>query len=171
MTVAATPKIVASGSGGNYTLNQAAGGAGRYLLANLAAVRQPAVAAHAPTQFGDVLAADAIYIGPARFSDELAPLLALRQQQGYKPLFVDVQGIYDVYSYGQVSAVAIRNFLRHQSDWQNTARQISVVLAGDATYDPFGYGGIANDTLVAAWMDRGRSLCRRRGNAVWRGGV
>jgi len=153
VTVAAAPKIVAAGSGGSYTLNQAAGAAGRYLLANLAGVRQPTVAAHTPTQFGDVRAADAIYIGPAKFSDELEPLLALRRQQGYTALFVDVQGIYDVYGYGQVSAVAIRNFLRHQSDWQNTARRISVVLAGDATYDPFAYGGTANETLVAAWMD------------------
>ncbi len=154
VTVAAAPKFVAAGNGGSYTLNQAAGApAGRYLLANLAAVRQPTAAAHAPAQFGDVRAADAIYIGPAKFSDELEPLLALRRQQGYTALFVDVQGIYDVYGYGQVSAAAIRNFLRHQSDWQNTARRIAVVLAGDATYDPFGYGGIANDTLVAAWMD------------------
>ncbi|MFN8469776.1 MAG: C25 family cysteine peptidase [Caldilineaceae bacterium] len=154
VTAAAAPKIVATGSGGSYTLNQAAGApVSRYLLANLAGARQPTVAAHTPTQFGDVRAADAIYIGPAKFSDELEPLLALRRQQGFTPLFVDVQGIYDVYGYGQVSAVAIRNFLRNQSDWQNTARRISVVLAGDATYDPFGYGGIANETLVAAWMD------------------
>jgi hypothetical protein len=154
VTTASAPQVVAAGSGGNYTLNQAANAPeSRYLLANLAAVRQPNIQVHAPTQFGDVLAADAIYIGPAKFADELAPLLALRQQQGFKPLFVDVQAIYDVYGYGQVSAVAIRNFLRHQSDWQNTSRQISVVLAGDATYDPFAYGGVANDTLVAAWMD------------------
>ncbi len=154
VTTASAPQIVASGNGGGYTLNQAAGApASRYLLANLAALRQPVIQVHTPTQFSAVTAADAIYIGPAKFADELAPLLALRQQQGFTPLFVDVQAIYDVYGYGQVSAVAIRNFLRHQSDWQNTARQISVVLAGDATYDPFAYAGIANDTLVAAWMD------------------
>ena len=154
VTAPGTPLFVAAGSGGSYTLNQAAGApAGRYLLANLAGVRQPTVATHTPVQFGDVRAADAIYIGPARFSDELEPLLALRRQQGFTALFVDVQDIYDVYGYGQISAVAIRNFLRHQSDWQNTARRISVVLAGDATYDPFGYSGIANETLVAAWMD------------------
>ena len=154
VTTTSAPKLVAAGNGGSYTLNQAGDApASRYLVANLALVRQPATQIHTETQFGDVRAADAIYIGPAKFADELAPLLTLRRQQGFTPLFVDVQAIYDVYGYGQVSAVAIRNFLRHQSDWQNTARQISVVLVGDATYDPFAYGGIANDTLVAAWMD------------------
>ncbi len=153
VTVAGTPNFVAAGSGGSYTLNQAAGGAGRYLLANLAGCASPPSRPMRRRSSATCRAADAIYIGPAKFSDELEPLLALRRQQGYTALFVDVQGIYDVYGYGQVSAVAIRNFLRHQSDWQNTARRISVVLAGDATYDPFGYGGIANETLVAAWMD------------------
>lgn len=182
------PQVVASGSGGDYTLNQAAGApAGRYVLVNLAGtgtsgslylplmetnsdvqtedsdvgagqaavslLQKPTVQVHPAVQFGDVRAADAIYIGPAQFGDELAPLLALRQQQGFVPLFVDVQAVYDVYGYGQVSAVALRNFLRQQSDWQNNARQISVVLAGDATIDPHGYGGLRNDTLVAAWVD------------------
>jgi hypothetical protein len=58
-----------------------------------------------------------------------------------------------VFGFGQASAAAIRNFLRMESDWQNRARQISVVLAGDATIDPFAFGGIANDTVVSAWLD------------------
>ncbi len=149
-----TPLLVAGGAGGSYTLNQAAGAAaGRYLLANLAQTHKPDVQTHAAAVLGDIKAADAIYIGPALFAEELAPLLALRRQQGFAPLFVDVQTIYDVYGYGQISAPAIRNFLRRQSDWQNSARRISVVLVGDATVDPFAYGGVANDTLVAAWMD------------------
>jgi hypothetical protein len=148
------PQVVAAGRGGSYSLNQAASApASRYFLANLGAVQKPAVQAQAARQFGGVKAANALYIGPAAFADELSPLLDLRRQQGFTPIFVDVQAIYDVYGFGQVSAVAIRNFLRHQSDWQNPRRQISVVLAGDATVDPFAYGGLANDTLVAAWMD------------------
>jgi hypothetical protein len=148
------PLKVAGGSGGSYTLHQAAAAAGsRYILANLGMARQPDVRSQAPIQFGNVRGANAIYIGPAAFADELAPLLALRQQQGFQPLFVDVQAIYDVYGFGRISAAAIRNFLRDQSDWQNPARQISVVLAGDATYDPFNYGGVANGQFVAPWMD------------------
>lgn len=154
VTLPAQPQIVANGAGGEYTLNQAAAApAGRYLLANLGAPIKPAVKSHAAALFGNVKAANAIYIGPAAHADELAPLLKLRAEQGYTPVFVDVQTIYDVFSSGQVSAVALRNFLRQESDWQNRTRKISVVLVGDATVDPFAYGGTANETLVAAWMD------------------
>ena len=113
------------------------------MLANHAAPTTPVVAAHAAVNFGDVLAANAIYIGPARFQEELQPLLALRTQQGYTPRFVDAQAIFDVYGDGYSSAPAIRNFLRDRSDWQNPNRTISVVLVGDGTYDPFNYKNTA----------------------------
>lgn len=129
-----------SGAGTSATFTQADSATPRhYVLANLAALATPTVTAHSAADFGNVLAADAIYIGPAQFREELQPLLDLRARQGYTPLFVDVQAIFDVYSHGYISAPAIRNFLRHRSDWQNTNRIISVVLVGDGTYDPFNY--------------------------------
>jgi hypothetical protein len=105
-----------------------------------------------PAALGDVLAADAIYIGPAQFADELQPLFDLRRSQGHTPLFVDIAAINDVYGYGHVSGLAIRNFLRHRADWQNPNRQISAVLVGDGTYDPFAYQGLLNDNLVTPYM-------------------
>ena len=148
------PQTIAIGSGSTYAINQPASApASRYLLADVSKVARPAMQRHTAIQFGNVKSAGAIYIGPAAFADELAPLLALREQQGFTPIFVDVQKIYDVFGFGQVSAVAIRNFLRQESDWQNPNRKISVVLAGDATVDPFAYGGTANEIVVAAWMD------------------
>jgi hypothetical protein len=129
-----------SGAGATASFTQADGAAPRhYALANLAAPTLPTVAAHSATNFGNVLAADALYIGPASFKEELQPLLDLRTRQGYTPLFVDVQAIFDVYGDGYSAAPAIRNFLRARSDWQNPNRNISVVLAGDGTYDPFNY--------------------------------
>ncbi|HAJ34487.1 MAG TPA: hypothetical protein DCL15_02170, partial [Chloroflexi bacterium] len=129
-----------SSGGATATFTQADGATPRhYVLANLANLMTPAVAAHSATTFGNVLAADAIYIGPAQFREELQPLLDLRTSQGYTPLFVDVQAIFDVYGDGYISAPAIRNFLRDRSDWQNPNRTISVVLVGDGTLDPFNY--------------------------------
>lgn len=129
-----------SGLGGTATFTQADGATPRhYVLANLAALVTPTVTAHSAVDFGNVLAADAIYIGPAQFREELQPLLDLRARQGYTPLFVDVQAIFDVYGDGYIAAPAIRNFLRSRSDWQNPNRNISVVLVGDGTYDPFNY--------------------------------
>lgn len=110
-----------------------------YVLADTAALAKPVVVAHSPVSFGNVKAADAIYIGPAQFSNGVQPLLTLRTNQGYTPLFVDVQSIYDVYGDGYISASAIRDFLRAETDWQNTNRTISAVLVGDGTYDPYNY--------------------------------
>jgi hypothetical protein len=129
-----------SGGGATASFTQADSAAPRrYALANLATPTLPTVAAHSATNFGNVLAADALYIGPASFKEELQPLLDLRTRQGYTPLFVDVQAIFDVYGDGYSAAPAIRNFLRARSDWQNPNRTISVVLVGDGTYDPFNY--------------------------------
>jgi len=129
-----------SDAGATATFTQADGAAPRqYVLANLAALAAPVVTAHSAANFGNVLAADALYIGPAHFREELQPLLDLRTRQGYTPLFVDVQAIFDVYGDGYSAAPAIRNFLRDRSDWQNPNRDISVVLVGDGTYDPFNY--------------------------------
>ncbi len=123
-----------------------------YVLAQLGALGRPVVALHTPVNFGDVGAANAIYISPKWFAEELQPLLALRQSQGYVPLFVDVQAIFDVYGYGYRSATAIRNFLRARTDWQNTQRKLSVVLVGDGTYDPYGYEGKRLSDLIPPYM-------------------
>ncbi len=121
------------------SFNQDSTGERHYVLAGAADLVQPSVAAHSAVNFGNVKAANAIYIGPAQFRTGMQPLLTLRATQGYTPLFVDVQSIYDVYGYGYTSAPAIRDFLRAQTDWQNANRTISVVLVGDGTYDPYNY--------------------------------
>lgn len=140
VTDALNPVKIPLGAGAQAVFGQAESATPRrYLLAKLDAPATPQVSTHRAVNFGNVLEKDALYIGPAQWSDELQPLLALRTAQGHKPLFVDVQAIFDVYGYGHISAPAIRNFLRHRSDWQNGNRTISVVLVGDGTYDPFNY--------------------------------
>ncbi len=59
--------------------------------------------------------------------------------------------IYDAWSYGQVSPDAIRNFLRFaHSNWQPTP--LSVVLVGDATWDPHNYEAKNNTNFMPAYM-------------------
>ncbi|MCS6825897.1 MAG: C25 family cysteine peptidase [Caldilinea sp.] len=134
------PVKIPIGAGATATLHQSTSPTPRhYALARLDSLPQPFVIAHTAVNFGAVEAADAIYISPAQWRSLVQPLLDLRTEQGYTPLFVDVQAIFDVYGYGYVSAPAIRNFLRHRTDWQNPTRIISVVLVGDGTYDPYNY--------------------------------
>ena len=150
VTNPARPVIIPANAAG---FNQAASAVPRhYVLADLTTMRKPTVIPQTAVNLGNVQAADAIYIGPAQFADELEPLFALRRSQGYTPIFVDIAAINDVYGYGYVSALAIRNFLRHRADWQNPNRKISVVLVGDGTYDPFAYEGLANDNLVTPYL-------------------
>lgn len=140
VTTPSSPEKILLGAGSQAAFEQQESATSRqYLLARLDSVATPIITPHSPVNFGDVLAANAIYIGPAQWRSAVQPLLTLRSSQGSTPLYVNVEDIFDVYGYGYVSAPAIRNFLRHRSDWQNPARTISVVLVGDGTYDPYNY--------------------------------
>jgi len=65
----------------------------------------------------------------------LDDLVALRQAQGLQVKVVDVADIYDEFSYGLQSAVAMRDFLAYAyANWQTPAPQY-VLLVGDASFD------------------------------------
>lgn len=109
-----------------------------YLLAGPGVEHEPAVQAHQRVIFTDAPGAEAIYIAPAQFIPALEPLLAHRRAQGYSATAVDVQQIYDAWSYGHASAEAIRTFLRFaRSHWPQPP--IAVVMVGDGTWDPHNY--------------------------------
>jgi Peptidase family C25 len=95
---------------------------------------QPIVQPRAHIDLTRRLNAEAIYIAPAAFHDALAPLIALRNAQGVSTALVDVQAIFDTWSYGQVSPQAIRSFLRYaRQNWFIAPR--AVILVGDGTFD------------------------------------
>lgn len=109
-----------------------------YLLAGPGVEHEPALQAHTPAIFTGFHGAQAVYIAPALFIPTLEPLLAHRRTQGYTAVAVDVQQIYDAWSYGHVSAEAIRTFLRFaRGHWPQAP--ISVVMVGDGTWDPHNY--------------------------------
>jgi len=65
----------------------------------------------------------------------LTDLVALRQSQGLEVKMVNVQDIYDEFSYGIPTPVAIRDFLSYAyTNWSSPAPQY-VLLVGDSTYD------------------------------------
>jgi hypothetical protein len=117
-----------------------------YLLAGPGTLYSPQVRPHTPAAFPPTVGAQALYIGPSEFFAALEPLLAHRRNQGYSVMTVDVQQIYDAWSYGQVSAEAIRTFLRYaRAAWPQPP--LSVVLVGDGTWDPHNYEGRDRYTL------------------------
>src|SRR5690606_4150136 len=74
-----------------------------YLVAGPGTLSMPTVVPHAPLPLPPTSGADAIYIAHAQFLNGFEPLLQLRREQGYQVTKVDVQAIYDAWSYGKVS--------------------------------------------------------------------
>ncbi len=120
-----------------------------YLVAGAGTLHKPRLEAHSPFAFSG--GAHAVYIAPRLFHDALQPLVAHRTAQGYQVQVIDVQAIYDAWSYGFVDPAAIRNFLRYAvSAWSPSP--ISAVLVGDGTYDPLNYLGNANPNHIPPYL-------------------
>ena len=95
-----------------------------------------------PGQSGEI-----VMITDPAFSSALTPLVSLRQSQGYTVKVVDVQDIYDEFSFGQKSPLAIRDFLIRAADsWAKPPR--FVLLVGNATNDPRNYQGLNEPDFV-----------------------
>ena len=123
----------------------------RYLLSGPGVNHIPEVSRHSPPIFDDVVGADALYIAPLEFHDELTPLVHHRRSQGYVVSVVDVQNIYDAWSYGDVDPKAIRSFLQYAVfTWPRAP--ISAVLVGDSTTDPHDYLGEGNVNVLPAYL-------------------
>lgn len=85
-------------------------------------------------------AADLLIISYKDFIPALAPLIAQRQAQGYVVKTVDVEDLYDEFSYGAHASQAIRDFLSLAlNSWTNKPEYL--LLVGDGSYDPRNYLG------------------------------
>jgi hypothetical protein len=74
-----------------------------------------------------------------------------RRGQGFTVKVVDIADVFDEFSYGSVSSVAINGFLRYAHEsWQIKPKY--VMLVGDATYDPRNYEGHGNFNLIPTRM-------------------
>jgi hypothetical protein len=122
-----------------------------YLLAGPGTLHTPAITANAPVDLSAPLNADVLYIAPAVFHSALAPLVARREAQGHTVRVVDVQAIYNAWSYGQVSPEAIRSFLRYAaSAWSRAP--MAVTLVGDGTSDPLNYTRRNNTNFIPPYL-------------------
>jgi len=93
-----------------------------------------------------VLNASYVIITRRDFLDSLNPLIALRQHQGLSTATIDVEDIYDEFSFGQKTPYAVREFLAQAANWKKKAR--FVLFAGDASLDPKNYLGLGDSDFV-----------------------
>jgi Peptidase family C25 len=96
---------------------------------------------HLPTQGADV-----VLMTHASLRGAFDPLVQLRKSQGYAVALVDIEDVYDEYSYGQKTPQAVQDFLAQAMSWKKKPRY--VLLAGDASYDPKNYLGLGDNDLV-----------------------
>jgi hypothetical protein len=91
--------------------------------------------------------ADFIVISPGGFASSLRPLIALRERERLSVALVDVEDVYDEFSFGQKTPFAIRDYLSYaKTNWKKKPRY--VLFAGDASYDPKNYLGFGDFDFV-----------------------
>jgi hypothetical protein len=92
-------------------------------------------------------AADFLIVSYKDFIPSVEPLRLARANQGFTAKVVDVEDVYDEFSYGKHGPQAIKDFLAHAlAQWATKPRY--VVFVGDASYDPRNYFNIGNYDLV-----------------------
>ncbi len=112
-------------------------------------IKHPAaVVANEPSNWrSPVHRANLVIITRRDFFADLEPLKKLRQKQGLSVATVDVEDIYDEFSYGEKSPKAVKDFLTFAyTNWKRPPR--FVLFAGDASLDPKNYLGYGDSDLV-----------------------
>jgi len=83
-------------------------------------------------------AASFVVVTHKNFLTDLAPLLSKRQSEGFTTALVNIEDVYDEFSYGVHGPQALKDFLQHAAThWATPPRY--VVFAGDASFDPHDY--------------------------------
>jgi hypothetical protein len=131
--------VAVGGSPGSYTASftDTVGGVRRFLARAGTAAPDAGILADAPSDLTDPgHAADLIILSYRDFLPELAPLVAHREAQGMRVELVDLDDVYDEFSYGLEDPQAIRDFVEAAFfGWQAPAPSF-LLLVGNATLDP-----------------------------------
>lgn len=95
--------------------------------------------------------ADMLIITHKDFRAAVTPLERLRRAQHRYPVVVDVEDVYDEFSYGAHSPQAVRDFLLMTTALWSSAPRF-VLLVGDGSYDPRNYQGRGRFDFVPTKM-------------------
>ncbi|HEY2971792.1 MAG TPA: C25 family cysteine peptidase, partial [Pyrinomonadaceae bacterium] len=135
------PGSVVESSGGVYALRVAAANNARTLLAfaDDLAGHPASVAANQPSNWNAASnAANMVIITHKDFREAVEPLAALRRSQGLSVAVVDVEDVYDEFSFGAHTPLALKNFLSFANSHWST-KPTYLLLVGDSSWDPRNY--------------------------------
>src|SRR2546423_1059796 len=138
---------------GSYSVTVNVAGASRtnahtLLMVNDSQAEQPAsVTRNKPSSLAHSTGADFLIITHNDFLGSVQPLAQLRRSQGMTVNVVDVEEVYDEFSFCAHSPPATRDILSTAvSGW--TVKPRYALMAGDATYDPRDYLGFGRNDMV-----------------------
>jgi hypothetical protein len=90
---------------------------------------------------------DLVIISHRDFMNSLEPLKKLRESQGLRVALIDVEDLYDEFSFGNKSPKALKDFLSlAKNKWHKPPR--FVLFVGDASFDPRNYLGLGEMDYV-----------------------
>ena len=142
--------IERGGNGYQVTLNVAAGGTTTLLAFTSQLVKHPFnIASNQPSRLrSESNGADLIVLTRSEYQSALRPLVNLRQKQGLSVAVIDVEDVFDEFSYGEKSPQAVKDFLKYATTtWKKKPR--FVLIGGQGSFDPKGYLGLADADKVA----------------------
>ncbi|HZS46659.1 MAG TPA: choice-of-anchor Q domain-containing protein [Blastocatellia bacterium] len=105
------------------------------------------ITANQPSTLNKSVGANFVIITYKNFAQSIQPFVAFKQSQGYSVAVVDVEDIYDEFSYGVHSSYAVKDFLNWSYlHWPKQPQY--VLLAASASLDPKGYEGLGNQDFI-----------------------
>ncbi len=100
-----------------------------------------------PSALKQAAGANFVILTRRDFFPAMASLKQARQKQNFKVEVVDVEDVYDEFSFGQKSLQAVRDFLWFaRNSWKIKPRFL--LMVGDASFDPRNYLGAGETDLV-----------------------
>jgi hypothetical protein len=132
----------------DYSVTFASAAEGQRVLLAFAGPGRPAsVTLNRPSSLHNANASF-VMITTSEFGASLEPLAALREKQGLSVAVIDIEDIYDEFSFGQKTPYAVKEFLVYaRANWKKKPRYL--LFAGDASYDPKNYLGFGDLDSVA----------------------
>lgn len=140
-------------SGGSYRVNLPANrGRVVYAVENSAVLAPASIKPNAPSAIGNPANnGKLIIISYKDWMNEANDWANYRRAQGVSVDVVNIEDVYDEFSYGIVSSSAIKDFLKQAYSGRQTPPSY-ILLLGDATYDPRNYVGNGANNFVPTKM-------------------
>jgi predicted outer membrane repeat protein len=138
-------------NGGGFLVTVSAPGAGErrlFAVADNRALPADKVTANIPSSLrSSTHAADLLIITRPDFFAAFEPLARLRREQGLKVETVNIEDIYDEFSFGHKSTQSVKDFLLFAStNWSVKPRY--VLFGADSSFDPKNYLGLGDWDIV-----------------------